>query len=298
MDFLYSRPCISYVPCAPCPAAPHNMKSIPYSMDICSICQEEFKPEKGDMSSLVDVVLVKHRTDQSITQSRKRAHYFHSACIEGWKAEYSQRCTETFKGDICPLDRDLISSCHRVKSYAVGFDLSVYNNSYRELLLSYRVVPEKLLEKIVDIDEVDNQNKTLAYYACQYGNYVLVERLLKRKADFNRGTGDHNFTPLMAAVCSGHYEIIKRLLSNKVVRLGCGVQDQYGKTAFTYGCEARYVGIITEFLNHDCVNTEEVRHNLIQFSPAYHRDKMYGYELISKMHYYLRKHELRAARGT
>ncbi len=245
-----------------------------------------------------DLILIKHQNDGNITVSRKRGHYFHRTCLDMWKQELlTHKDEDNYAGMICPLDRDNICKVYSVPSYEViGFDMSSYNHDYIALLTDLKApvpgrapaVPDKLLDQISDIDGMDKNNRSLAYYACRYGNYTLVDKLLRRGADFNKGTGDHAFTPLRVAVCHNHYEIVKRLLSNKVVRKHCDVKDIHGRNAFSYCCEHSFVSIMTEFLNQELVTAAEVEYNLALYRPRYHVDRIFGYEIIDKMHHFLK----------
>jgi hypothetical protein len=46
---------------------------------------------------------------------------------------------------------------------------------------------------------------------------------------------------------------------------------------------------MTTFLNRDLVLPAEVEYNLRLYSPVYHKDRIFGYEIIDKMHHYLKR---------
>lgn len=239
---------------------------------LCCICHETLLSDRP-------TVIVKHWNDADITEARNRGHYFHKTCIDDWKKEA--------EGFPCPLDRDPIIRVQNVMSYEIsGFNIGFYNHDYCVALCTLKTIPDKLLQNLTDVNEVDKNNKTLAYYACRIGNMSLVEKLLRKDADFNRPTGDNCFTPLMVAVCYNHLEIVRRLLRHKVTRAGCNTMDMQGRTAFSYACEYKYAKIIAEFLDHKLVNPEEVKHMMNIYKEKYYRDRMFGYEILDMMLHY------------
>lgn len=250
-------------------------------MMMCSICHDNFRAGKGEKH----IVLVKHEGDKNINKSRQRKHYFHEDCIREW--------LETSEQHICPLDRDVVTRIYDVPNYeVVGFDIDDYNSDFQELLVNHNV-PDRLVDLIIDVETLDKNCRTIAYYACRYGNYSLVDKLVRRRANFNVQTGRNNTTPLMAAVIHNQREIVKKLLSSKVVQESCGCQDDFGKTAFTYACELHHRGIIVEFLNKELINSAEVLNNLRIYRSSLKADKMFGEEIIGDLCHYARQLELK-----
>ena len=247
-------------------------------MDVCSICHNTFTHECGS------VVIVKHGNDRNIDMSRKRGHYFHRECIDEWK----RSCVEKELDNICPLDRDPISRLYTVPNYQlVGFDISIYNTDFKQVLSQVKVT-SKVLDQFDDINEVDRNNKTLAYYACRYGNMTLIRALLRKGANFNQPCGDHNFTPLMSAVCQGYHKIVQRLLSVKTVQEHCNASDGYHETAFGYACKHHFCNIIAEFLNHKLVTKHQVTYCLQLYYDSYKKDTLFGDEIIDRLLHYLK----------
>jgi hypothetical protein len=252
-------------------------------MDLCSICHEHF-----DKTSLI--VIAKHTSDKTLDDSRKRGHYFHRACLEMWK----KHCSVVYDshdlpvGFICPMDRDEICRLYTVPNYElIGFDMRYYDSDMLRVLNECRR-NRNFLQQITDIDETDRRNKTLAYYACYLGDYQLVCRLIGAGADFNKHGGDHGFTPLMAAVCQNHYNIVSKLLANRKTRQHCcTVIDRSGMNAFMYACKGCHDRIITEFLNNEIPTAHQVRYCLVIFSPEFRLDELYGRDIIHKLNHYL-----------
>lgn len=239
----------------------------------CCICSETYasNPDK-------QIVIVKHANDRTINDSRKRGHYFHRECIAKWKAE---QC-------VCPLDRDPIARTYTVPGYKlVGFELSMYDHDYRRVLTDIKVTDD-LLAQISDIDEVDRNGKTLAFYACQLGNYTLVCKLLRRGANFNMSCGRGKFTPLMAAICHGHQKISLKLLSTKKVADGIAAADGTGTTAFGYACQYVRYSVIKEFILRELITHHQVRYYLDMYRPTFKQDALYGDEIIGMLCYYLK----------
>jgi hypothetical protein len=243
----------------------------------CCICGEHFN------ASTEQIVIIKHYNDNTLDVSRKRGHYFHKSCLNQWKQ------TQLPNPATCPLDRDIISRVYTVPTYQmVGFDIGAYNFDFKDVIFNIKIT-NRLLEQFIDIDEIDKNNRTLAFYACKIGNYTLVKKLLQRGADFNKACGPEAFTPLMVAICYNHTKLISKLLSSKKVCEGLKASDVKGMTAFSYACEYSYNTIITEFLVRDLVTPHEVRYNLDIYRTKYNQDKLYGLEIIDKLCFYLAK---------
>ena len=242
-------------------------------MDNCPICQEQFK--SADI-----IVIIKHRDDANIEMSRKRGHYYHRTCIEAWRGQGH---------DMCPMDRDVIGRLYTVPGYQiVKFDLQDYDNDYNNLLARYQV-NARLLEIIEDINQPDKYGRTLAYYACRFGNYGLVMALLRRNADFNYACGDAHFTPLMVAVCYNNLSIVHRLLMASSVLAGIDRQDKSGHTAFQYACRYGHVAIINDFFVLRLVSRDEVKYMYDVMFEKYRTGQiLFGGEIITKMLDYMR----------
>lgn len=240
-------------------------------MESCPICFETFR-------STDNIIIVKHQDDTSIEVSRRRGHYFHRKCIERWKAEGHETC---------PMDRDPLGRLYTVPGYKiVKFDLQDYDNDYG-MLLQRTAVNSTLVDIIEDINQTDKYRRTLAYYACRFGNYALAVLLIRRGADFNMPTGNSGFTPLMCAVCYNHVNIVHKLLMTPAVLPGLSVHDQTGTTAFQYACRYGYVSIINDFLLFKLVSKEEVANMYDIMQERYHRHMLFGDEIIAKMLAYL-----------
>jgi hypothetical protein len=241
-------------------------------MDIsnCCICGDDF-------NDVMQVVIVKHANDHSLLDSRKRGHYFHKNCLDEWK---KQQCT-------CPLDRDPIARTYTVPGYQiVGFELGLYDYDYYKVITDLKVT-DVLLEQI-NVNDIDKNNRTLAFYACKIGNHALVTRLLKKGANFNQSCGNNQFTPLMVAICYNHSCIVSKLLSNKKVTDNINVYDGTGTTAFGYACQYKRCDIISDFLTRKLVPHHQVLYYLDMYRTNFNADKLYGTEIISKLCHYLK----------
>jgi len=238
-------------------------------MNICCICHEIYTSP---------IVIIKHVNDQSLDVSRKRGHYFHKQCMEIWKKNTPEA--------ICPLDRDLVLKMYTVPLYQVtGFNMDEYDNDFLVVIKQIKVT-DKVLESLENLESIDKNGRTLAYYACRFGNYSLVCKLLLKDVNFNSSFGHGGFTPLMVAVCYNSYKIIQKLLSCKKVLENINVHDKTGKTAFGYACYYGYSKIISEFLFTKLIEKHEVVHNLELYRNKYIEDALYGKDIIDEMLYY------------
>jgi hypothetical protein len=240
-------------------------------MDECCICCQKF------FGRIDKIVIIKHTNDGILSVSRKRGHYFHHGCIQQWRVEHGT----------CPLDRDPISKLYTVPEYQViGLELGHYNYDYYDLLKNIKVTDVLLDQFGEDINEIDKNNRTLPFYACKFGNYSLVFKLLKRGGDFNFPCGSKRFTPLMAAVCHYHVKIVLRLLSDRTVQDKVSVYDSSGNTAFNYACSLCQQSVIREFITMKLATPHQVRYNLDQYRTQYAGRK--GQEIIDLMCNYLK----------
>lgn len=199
---------------------------------VCPICISKFEVTDN-------IVIVKHKTDESLNTSRRRKHYYHRDCIV--------KC-----GGKCPLDRECIHRLYSTPYYAaVGLDLGTYQNYY-ELVDNNNLTK---LSTVTNINRTDMFGKTLLYCACQRGNLPLVKKLIKNGADIH--ISDLNkFTPLMAAVCHNHYGVVRELMKITNNEL-FNKQDIHGYSAFRYACRFGRVKIIDDFLRSGYVSVPE-----------------------------------------
>jgi ankyrin repeat protein len=71
---------------------------------------------------------------------------------------------------------------------------------------------ELLLDNGADLFYHDDEGVSILDFAVTYNNMFMIDRLLHEGKDVNEVTRKSGFTPLMAAVCYGRYEIFSRLL--------------------------------------------------------------------------------------
>lgn len=245
-------------------------------MDECCICYQKYE------SRTDKIVIIKHSNDDTLAISRKRGHYFHHQCITEWRREHGT----------CPLDRDPIFRLYTVPEYKIiGLELGLYNYDYRDLLHNLKV-NDDVLSQLSSIDEVDKNNRTIAFHACKIGNYNLVVKLLKKGSNFNRPCGRDGFTPLMAAICYYHSKITLKLLSNKTVQDGIMAYDTSGNTAFSYACSLNQHKVIDEFLIRKLATIHQTRYQLDSHRSEYYKLGKRGVDIINKMCQYIKTDQL------
>ena len=71
---------------------------------------------------------------------------------------------------------------------------------------------ELLIESGADIFYHDDEGVSILDFAVTYNNMFMVTFLLEKGVSVNNITRKSGFTPLMAAVCYGRYEVFKLLL--------------------------------------------------------------------------------------
>jgi hypothetical protein len=200
----------------------------------CPICQEPFKDNEI-------ILMIKHhnkpkeKRPEKIAVSYKRKHIFHNTCISQYIESIKHR-----EGDIlCPLDREPIHSVIKVNYYDIAIlNIINFSHDYYELIDKCEH-NENMYISIIDqinINCKDVNGKTIFYCACQRGNLKLIKNLVK----FGCSpiiSDDQGFTPLMVAVCQGHYKIVKYLLTLTEVVMDLNHVDNSGKTALEYAKE-------------------------------------------------------------
>ncbi|MDA3945558.1 MAG: ankyrin repeat domain-containing protein [Helicobacteraceae bacterium] len=88
-----------------------------------------------------------------------------------------------------------------------------------ESVLAYALksrVDQDMLELLIgsgaDMFYMDEEGVSILDFAITYNNMFMVKMLLEKGKDINEVTRKSGFTPLMAAVCYGRYDIMKVLL--------------------------------------------------------------------------------------
>lgn len=214
-------------------------------MTACSICLEPFEHS-------TNIVLVKHLSDQNLSESRRLGHMFHSDCIEQWKRS---KQTASFG---CPLDRVKVTQLYRVPTYEVlGFNMEAYNNNLRQFMHSVHITSKIL--GLINADDLDDTGRSLAFYACQEGNFPLVKKLHAVGANFNRPMSRDAVTPLMTAIQMHRISVVLFLLHKRRVRdsvvdtVDCG-----GNNAFLYACAGGDCEIIEAFVTLKLCTTPQI----------------------------------------
>lgn len=209
----------------------------------CPICKDHFKP--GD----TNIIVVKHTTDNTIANSKKRGHFFHRDCMQRW-GEKS-----------CPLDRDPFTRMYHI-DYRVLDGLNLLDFSCYYVLLKDIKISDDVIKNIRNINSQDESGKTLFYLACQNGNIKLVRKLFRIGANPLIANSD-GFTPLMIAICNFHKPIYQYLLRNKAVRGNISVSDNKGRTAFYYAAKNSNISAVKAFLNNYLLTVKEIERFLI-----------------------------------
>ena len=122
---------------------------------------------------------------------------------------------------------------------------NVHNERFLHSALSFVEVMKYLIKKGVNIDEVDDENQTAIFKACQFGYEKAVKLLIKKKANI-RIRDANGMTALMAAAQSGYNEIVKILVEE--ARADWKRIDKDGKTALDHAREKEHEDVIEYLL--------------------------------------------------
>jgi hypothetical protein len=257
-------------------------------LPICPICH-------ADLSE--NIILVTHESDHDINAAQKRGHYFHRECIENWRdyqinddlsdllPDWAQNLNITY---YCPMDRDPVKSLHETSVHHIHpFDLCDYNGDFK-VVLNTLPVDKEIIDQMDDIDEVDCNNRTLAYYACSRGHVKLVLILMRKGANFLYRCDWTGFTPLMAAINSGHVTLVRMLLRNPKIREKIITQaDDNGLVSFYHACAGAHYQIVHAFLKEDLYTTHQLSYAYRVYGYTLINHKTYGRSFLSLFHSYL-----------
>ena len=117
-----------------------------------------------------------------------------------------------------------------------------------ESVLAYALksrVDQDLLEMLVDngadLFYSDDEGVSIMDFAVTYNNMYMIKLLLKEGKDVNDITRKSGFTPLMAAVCYGRYEIFSVLLE---AGADLHAAERKGMTALDFARKMRKTSMI------------------------------------------------------
>jgi len=100
---------------------------------------------------------------------------------------------------------------------------------------------ELLLDNGADLFYSDDEGVSILDFAVTYNNGFMIDRLLKEGQDVNEVTRKSGFTPLMAAVCYGRYEIFSTLLD---AGADINAAESKGMTALDFAKKMRKTSMI------------------------------------------------------
>ncbi|KAK4459801.1 ankyrin repeat-containing domain protein [Cladorrhinum samala] len=96
---------------------------------------------------------------------------------------------------------------------------------------------KQLLQKGVDVNITSEEGRSVLWQACGYGNYGVVQELLKQDGiQVNVRGRDDGQTPLFAAVIGGEDKIVELLIQKGI---DVNAKDKNGQTALFLACEKR-----------------------------------------------------------
>ena len=110
----------------------------------------------------------------------------------------------------------------------IGLMKSEYVNEQDKLYLL-----NLLVDKDVDINEVDGNEKTMLHYAADNNENKVVDFLLSNNININK-IDEYGKTALHYAAENDNDDIVNELIKNKV---DANIKDKYGKTALDYAIE-------------------------------------------------------------
>jgi hypothetical protein len=96
--------------------------------------------------------------------------------------------------------------------------------------------------------------RTTLWYASRHGRTPMVKLLVERSADPSI-PDQTRATPLMAAICHGHLEVIHLLLDHPIVQASINVRDRSGMTALWKACYWGREGVVRALLERGADRT-------------------------------------------
>lgn len=100
---------------------------------------------------------------------------------------------------------------------------------------------ELLIESGADLFYADDEGVSILDFAITYNNMYIIQLLLGKGKDINEVTRRSGFTPLMAAVCYGRYDIMKVLLE---AGADVTLADSKGLTAYGFAKKMQKTGMM------------------------------------------------------
>lgn len=121
----------------------------------------------------------------------------------------------------------------------------------------------------VDVDGVDNKNRTALHYAGQKNQVSCIRLLLQHRADPNIVTPSNNFTPLMLIAYYGHLASMTALLQDGRCNLGTKRTDT-GDTAIILAADQEKWDCVELLLSYHAspVATNNLGHSLYDYAVA------------------------------
>lgn len=246
----------------------------------CPICKGGFH------SSDSAICIVKHISDKTITESRKRGHYYHRHCMDAWKKNQLDRD----KCICCPLDREPIKCMYTVGPYMLfGMDLKDYTDFYDLIETGKNTIrlSDRVLEKIVNINEMDHKGRTLIYCAVQRGMDTLTKRLMRKGADPTI-CDSNGFSPLMLTICNNNYELFSHFIRNKKVIDTISKADKFGITPLQHACIYCRYKMLSDILLTENIDKRQVSYAIEMYRGKLEKDTMYGKDSLKILYSYLK----------
>lgn len=243
--------------------------------DSCCICYGEFK----DPEHNTDICIIKHESDTSLADSKKRKHYIHRHCSTEW--------SKMTKGTrYCPLDREKIKSLHMIPAHVFcGLRLESYNDF--NALIGKIAFTDSTIKLISNLDAQDSTGKTLLYCACQQNKELLLRKLIKAGASPTIPNKD-GFTPFMLAVCKNFENIVRLLIKIPAVLDHINDTDNRGWSAAEHAASNRHVRMVSMLLD-TCKISKRIVHVIIDSHRAHIlKDTLYGKEILDKLYAYVK----------
>eukprot|EP00761_Pharyngomonas_kirbyi_P014759 gb/GECH01014789.1/.p1 GENE.gb/GECH01014789.1/~~gb/GECH01014789.1/.p1 ORF type:complete len:550 (+),score=136.98 gb/GECH01014789.1/:1-1650(+) len=165
----------------------------------------------------------------------------------GYSFEAAKMCEAASRGDVEGVQHLVMEST----TISINdTDEDGYPPLHRAVEAGHAHVSSLLLNLGANPNELNAQGQTALHMACKTGNTTIVEHLIRQGADVNQPIVDSYRTPLHIAVEQGHFQCVKRLVTNEANVNANANNAENREMPFHLACKLGHVQIVEYLHRH------------------------------------------------